>query len=61
MEITARVRRYVEACDAPEAPAGILLGIENDLCSLQFPNGVEMYKVPIRDLVDDRGYWGVVR
>ena len=39
----------------------ILLGIENDLRWLRFPNGVEMRNVPIRDLRDDRAYWGVVR
>ena len=37
----------------------ILLDIENDLCLLRYPNGVEMHNVPIRDLVDDRAYWGL--
>ena len=43
--------RYVRG-DKP-----ILVAIENDLCTLRFANGVVMVGVPIRDLVDDSGYW----
>ena len=35
----------------------ILMSIEGDLATLQFPNGTVMTKVPIRYLCDDSGYW----
>lgn len=35
----------------------ILVGIDNDLCTLRFANGVVMVGVPIRDVVEDSGYW----
>jgi hypothetical protein len=35
----------------------ILVSIEGDTATLQFPNGATLLKVPLRDLVDDTGYW----
>ncbi len=35
----------------------ILVAIEGELATLQFPNGTVMTKVPIRYLCDDSGYW----
>ena len=35
----------------------ILVSIDGDLATLQFPNGTVMTKVPIRYLCDDSGYW----
>ncbi len=34
-----------------------LVGVDGDLCILRYPNGVTMRDVPIKDLVDDSGYW----
>lgn len=47
--------RYVRG-DRP-----ILVAIEKDHCTLRFANGVIMLGVPIRDLVDDSGYWKMTR
>ena len=35
----------------------ILVSIEGDTATLRFPNGATLSSVPIRDLVDDSGYW----
>jgi len=35
----------------------ILVSIEGDTATLQFPNGALFVQVPLRDLVDDSGYW----
>lgn len=43
--------RYVRG-DRP-----ILVRIEEDTATLRYPNGVTVAKVPLRDLVDDCGYW----
>ncbi|MEO8268465.1 MAG: hypothetical protein ABI557_02020 [Aureliella sp.] len=43
--------RYVRG-DRP-----ILVRIEEDTAMLRYPNGVTVAKVPLRDLVDDSGYW----
>ena len=34
-----------------------LVAIDGDACTLRFANGVTMLGVPIKDLVDDSGYW----
>lgn len=34
-----------------------LVSIEGDTATLRFPNGTIITRIPIRDLVDDRGYW----
>jgi hypothetical protein len=34
-----------------------LVSIDGDFAVLQFPNGARMERVPLRDLVDDSGYW----
>ena len=31
--------------------------VEVDMATLLFPNGVPLENVPLRDLVDDSGYW----
>ncbi len=35
----------------------ILEAIVGDLATIRYPNGVVMTGVPLRDLVDDSGYW----
>lgn len=34
-----------------------LVAIENDRATLRYPNGATILNVPLRDLVDDVGYW----
>lgn len=34
-----------------------LIAIDGKTCTLRFTNGVLMLGVPIKDLVDDSGYW----
>ena len=38
-------------------PRPRLLAIDGDFALLQFPNGVRLEQVPLRELVDDCGYW----
>lgn len=38
-------------------PRATLVSIDGDLATLQFPNGARLERVPLRDLVDDSGYW----
>lgn len=38
-------------------PRARLESIEGDLATLVFPNGAKLEGVPLRDLVDDSGYW----
>lgn len=38
-------------------PRPRLLRIDGDYAFLQFPNGAILERVPLRDLVDDSGYW----
>jgi hypothetical protein len=38
-------------------PRPTLIAIDGDFALLQFPNGAILQKVPLRDLVDDSGYW----
>ena len=35
----------------------ILVSIDGETATLQFPNGAMLVKVPLRDLVDDCGFW----
>ncbi|MFN7290072.1 MAG: hypothetical protein ACK5YR_08335 [Pirellula sp.] len=35
----------------------LLVSTYGDRATIQFPNGATMGDVPVRDLVDDRGYW----
>ncbi len=35
----------------------ILVSVDGETATLQFPNGATLAKVPLRDLVDDSGYW----
>ena len=44
-------RRYTQGAKA------LLMSIDGDRATIQFPNGAKMLDVPIRDLVDDHGYW----
>lgn len=34
-----------------------LVAIDGDVALLQYPNGAWLKNVPLRDLVDDSGYW----
>lgn len=34
-----------------------LVAVEGDKATLLFPNGARLENVPLRDLVDDSGYW----
>ena len=35
----------------------ILVSVDGDTATIQFPNGAVLTQVPLRDLVDDSGYW----
>lgn len=35
----------------------ILIAVDGDSATLRFPNGATLANVPLRDLVDDSGYW----
>lgn len=35
----------------------ILIAVDGDIATLRFPNGATLANVPLRDLVDDSGYW----
>ena len=35
----------------------ILVSVDGETATLQFPNGATLSNVPLRDLVDDNGYW----
>lgn len=34
-----------------------LVAIDGNVCMLRYPNGATMRDVPLKDLVDDAGYW----
>ncbi len=38
-------------------PRPILVSIEGETATLRFPNGASLVEVPLRDSVDDSGYW----
>ena len=38
-------------------PRPILVSVDGDTATLRFPNGASLLRVPLRDLVDDSGYW----
>lgn len=38
-------------------PRPILVSVEGDRATLLFPSGARLENVPLRDLVDDSGYW----
>jgi hypothetical protein len=44
-------RRYTQGRRA------LLVSITGDTATIRFPNGATLSQVPIRDLVDDGGYW----
>lgn len=44
-------RRYTQGTRA------VLLSITGETATIRFPNGATLSQVPIRDLVDDSGYW----
>jgi hypothetical protein len=44
-------RRYTQGTRA------VLVGITGETATIRFPNGATLSQVPIRDLVDDGGYW----
>jgi hypothetical protein len=35
----------------------LLVSITGETATIRFPNGATLSQVPIRDLVDDSGYW----
>jgi hypothetical protein len=35
----------------------VLVAVDGETATIQFPNGATLAKVPLRDLVDDSGYW----
>lgn len=35
----------------------LLVSIEGETATILFPNGATLSQVPIRDLVDDNGFW----
>lgn len=62
----AEARAKVEAMIGQEVPISLryclgakpkLIAIDGDLALLQYPNGTWLKNVPVRDLVDDSGYW----
>ena len=44
-------RRYTQGTRA------VLISISGETATIRFPNGATLSQVPIRDLVDDSGYW----
>ena len=44
-------RRYTQGSRA------MLVSITGETATIRFPNGATLSQVPIRDLVDDSGYW----
>jgi hypothetical protein len=44
-------RRYTQG------PRALLESITGETATIRFPNGATLSQVPIRDLVDDGGYW----
>jgi hypothetical protein len=44
-------RRYTQGAKA------ILVSLEGETATIRFPNGAILTQVPLRDLVDDSGYW----
>jgi hypothetical protein len=44
-------RRYTHGARAT------LVSIDGETATVRFPNGATLTQVPIRDLVDDSGYW----
>ena len=44
-------RRYTQGANA------LLVSITGETATIRFPNGATLSEVPIRDLVDDSGYW----
>jgi hypothetical protein len=44
-------RRYTQGARA------LLVSITGETATIRFPNGATLSEVPIRDLVDDSGYW----
>jgi hypothetical protein len=44
-------RRYTQG------PRALLVSVEGETATIRFPNGAILSGVPIRDLVDDSGYW----
>jgi hypothetical protein len=44
-------RRYTQGAKA------LLVSVEGETATIRFPNGAVLSAVPIRDLVDDSGYW----
>ncbi len=45
------------SCSYVRGQRPILLAIEGDRATLKYPNGATILNVPLRDLVDDSGYW----
>ena len=43
--------RYTQGAKA------MLVSITGETATIRFPNGATLSEVPIRDLVDDSGYW----
>ncbi len=44
-------RRYTQGSRA------LLVSITGETATIRFPNGATLSHVPIRDLIDDSGYW----
>lgn len=44
-------RRYTQGSKA------LLVSIHGETATIRFPNGATLSQVPLRDLVDDSGYW----
>ncbi len=44
-------RRYTQCSRA------LLVSIHGETATIRFPNGATLSQVPLRDLVDDSGYW----
>lgn len=44
-------RRYTQGAKA------LLVSLEGETATIRFPNGATLTQVPLRDLVDDSGYW----
>lgn len=47
-------QRYTQGSKA------VLVSIDGETATIRFPNGATLSQVPIRDLVDDSGFWNQV-
>lgn len=45
------------SCSYTRGQRAVLVSIQDETATIRFQNGAELTKVPLRDLVNDAGYW----